>query len=69
MMGGSPSAFEEMRSGPIVFHDYSSSSEEEDDKYGMEDVDSDESDENIILLNEIKLTMSRMYRKIDKINL
>lgn len=31
-------------------------------------MDSDESDENIILLNEIKHTMSRMFRKIERID-
>ena len=47
--------------------DKQNSSEEEED-YGMEDFDSDESDENLILLNEIKHTMSRMYRKVEKMD-
>lgn len=65
-MGGSPSHFED-RSGAVAFQDFTSSSEEEED-YGMEDFDSDESDENLIMLNEIKHTMSRMCRKIEKID-
>lgn len=69
MLGGgaSPSHFEEARSGINAFQDFTSSSEEEDD-YGIEDFDSDESDENLILLNEIKHTMSKMFRKVEKID-
>lgn len=67
MMAGSPSAFDEMKSGAIAFQDLTSSSEEDED-YGMEEYDSDESDENIILLTEIKQTMTRMFRRIEKID-
>jgi hypothetical protein len=67
MGGGSPSHFEEVRSGANAFQDFTTSSEEEDD-YGMEDIDSDESDENLILLNEIKVGMGRMVKKIGKID-
>lgn len=31
-------------------------------------MDSDESDENLILLNEIKHTISRMFRKIERVD-
>jgi hypothetical protein len=68
MIGGLPSHYEEMRSGRInAFQEFTTSSEEEED-YGMEDFDSDESDENLILLNEIKHTMGRMFKKIEKID-
>ena len=67
---GRPSQFEEVRSGALSQYQDDSSSDEYDDEYGEEDegVDSDESDENLILLNEIKHTMSRMFRKIERID-
>lgn len=67
MMGGSPSHFDDARSGAIGFQEFTTSSDEEED-YGQEDFDSDESDENLILLNEIRVMMGKMQKKIEKVD-